>query len=801
VHFKELAGQPTIQPWFFPHFNDMSLSVMSITYLFPGKFVACLKKISCFFSKLQHRFCTKLHFNSLFSMRVEYRCKPIAKAIIMALFTFGFPPLFSQSLISLEDIFQRQTFQESIAQDLNWTKTSGTFTAKEDQGLYEYEVKNGARMGTIIDPATLPQGFTYIHYTISNDKKYVLLLTDRQAIYRRSYTGIYYVYNTATQSLSRLTAEGRQSYATFSPDSKNVGFVQENNLYIKSLGEGNILAITTDGLPNELIHGSTDWVYEEEFYITKGFFWSPDSKRIAYYSFHEAHVNSYTLQLWGSEIQPYPRHFTYKYPKAGEQNAFVEVTVYDLEKQTNTKVDLGAEKDQYVPRMEWTQDPNILSVRVLNRLQNELTLLHVHTHMQTTDTVLQEKSTHYVHINYSNELIYLNDRQHFIIASERTGFKHYYLYQMDGKLVRALTAGDFDATGINGISQGRKTLLYYTSTEVSPLERHVYQVELDGKGKKQLTSTPGIHNFQMSPDCAYYFHYFHNDSLPNQIDLYKTGEAKPVKTITKNENLLQAAKKFQFTGKQYFQFTPPHGQALNGYVLYPANFNPENKYPVLLFQYSGPGSQQVTKGWGGGVNYFWHQYLAQLGYATVVVDGRGTGFRGTAFRNATYMQLGKLESEDQLATAQYLATLPWVDASRIGIWGWSYGGFISSLSLLQGPELFKMAIAVAPAISWRFYDTIYTERYMRRPSDNPEGYNNWSPVVFAKHLQGKFLLVHGTADDNVHIQHAITLQQALIQHGKQFDVFYYPDRNHGISGGNTRLHLYEMMTNFIRKNL
>lgn len=572
-------------------------------------------------------------------------------------------------------------------------------------------------------------------------------------------------------------------------------------MYIKDLATEVETAVTTTGKLNELIHGSADWVYEEEFSMAKAFEWSPDGTKIAFISFDERQVPEYNMQLWPSN-KLYPQDYRYKYPKAGEKNSIVSVSVYDLASKRTVSVDLGSQSDIYIPRIRWTPLPNTLAILRLNRLQNQMQLLYADANTGQTRVVIEETSSTYLEAENFDLMTYVKNGKQFLWASERSGYKHLYLYDIEGKLVGPVTQGNWEVDKIVGIDESGKTpIVYYTSTEVSPLERHLYAIGLDGKNKRKLTTSPGMNRIHMSKDCKYYFCYHASVQQPLSVKLYQLPSNQLVRTLEENQTFQQAAAQYRLSQREFFTFKTTDGTELNGYLMKPPDFDPTKRYPLLMHVYGGPGSQQVLNTYTSGVNDLWHNLLAQQGYLIACVDNRGTGGRGEAFKKITYANLGKYEVEDQIQAAKYLSSLPFVDKERIGIWGWSYGGYMSLLCLLLGNDVFKLAIAVAPVTNWRFYDTIYTERYLKLPQENSAGYDNYSPITHAEKLKGKLLLIHGTGDDNVHFQNAIALQNALIAAGKQFDSFYYPDRNHGLYGGNTRLHLYEMMTNFILKNL
>ncbi|MGD1840794.1 MAG: S9 family peptidase [Thermonemataceae bacterium] len=586
------------------------------------------------------------------------------------------------------------------------------------------------------------------------------------------------------------------SYVTFSPDGQQVAYVRDNNLFLMNLKDQQEITITKDGKLNEIINGSTDWVYEEEFGFAKAFFWSSDSKKVAYYRFDESAVKEYNMQVWDAL---YPTDYRFKYPKAGEENASVEIWVYDITTKNSQKMDIGSEQDIYIPRVQWTKDANLLSIRRMNRLQNQLDLLHADVRTGKATTVLTENSKAYVDVEFTDDLTYLEKGKQFIHASEKSGYKHLYLYNLSGKMIRPITTGNWEVSEIAGIDE-KKQLIYFTATKESPLERHLYVVPFKGGTVKKLSQVKGTHSINMSKDQQYYIDAHSTANTPPVTSLRSAKDGKLIKVLEENKAIQEKMGSYQITPKTFLTIDNKEGTALNAWMIKPADFDENKKYPVLMFVYGGPGSQQVLDSWDT-FNYFWYQHLAAQGYVVACVDNRGTGGRGAAFRQATYKQLGKLETEDQIAAAEYLAGLDYVDEERMGIWGWSYGGYMAALCITKGAEVFKTAISVAPVVSWRFYDTIYTERYLQRPQDNPEGYDDNSPLNHAEKLKGNYLLVHGTGDDNVHFQNAVVLQDALIKANKQFESFYYPNKNHGIYGGNTRLHLYQLMTDFLKRKL
>jgi dipeptidyl-peptidase 4 len=705
---------------------------------------------------------------------------------------------FSQKEITVEDFTTRKTFEEKKITNVNWMRDGKYYSALDNNKIVRFDVTTGLPVETVLDGSALTPEIEIDDYTFSEDEGKVLLQTEFESIYRHSFSAAYYVYDRKLKSLQPLSGGGRQSYATFSPNGSKVAFVRANNLFFVDLNGFTEVQVTNDGKFNHIINGSTDWVYEEEFSFVVGFYWSPDSKKIAFYKFDESAVREYNLQKW-NEGQLYPEDYRFKYPKAGERNSKVEIWIYDVPSGKMARADLGEDSDVYIPRVKWTQDSNILSIRKLNRLQNQLDIIHADATTGQSSVVLTEKSATYIDLEFLDDLTYLKDGKHFIHSSESSGFKNLYLYAMNGSLITPLTSGNFEVSDFIGFDEKSGTY-YYTSMEVSPLQKHLYALSRDKKTATRLSVAPGTHDINMSRDFQYYIDHYSNANEPTVAVLYKTKGNKLVKVLENNETLQTAVKEHALARKEFFNFKTVDGTLLHGFMLKPADFSPSKQYPVVLYQYSGPASQNVNDEWAGSHFYF-HQLLVQKGYVVAVIDTRGTGSRGEKFKKITYKQLGKYELEDIIETGRYLAGLPFVDRTRLAIWGWSYGGYMSSLAMTRGAGVFKVGIAVAPVTNWRYYDTIYTERYLQTPQLNPEGYDSNSPSTYASKLSGEFLLIHGTGDDNVHFQNSVVFQQALIDSGKKFQSFYYPDKTHSISGGSTRLHLYTMMFEFIADNL
>lgn len=704
--------------------------------------------------------------------------------------------------LTLEDIYQKRIFREQSIEGFRWTCDDDFFTelktnaATGAQYIIKFETKTGFITDTLLNTEKLtgPEGkkLSISDYKFGPKEQKILLMSGIEHIFRRSTKAVHYIYDFKTKKLTALTKGRKESFATFSPNGNHVAFVRNNNLLVKDLESGKVWHVTSDGLHNHMINGMGDWVYEEEFSLSKAFCWSPDGKRIAFFVFDESRVKEYCMQMWGSL---YPKGYRFKYPKAGEQNSLVSIRVYNLEDKSAVTMDTGMETDIYIPRIKWLPDGQKLSIIRMNRLQNVLEIMHADVLTGKSDIVYREESDTYIDLEFTDDLTYLSDGS-FVMSSERDGYKHIYYYTPDGNLIRQITKGNWEVGELVAVDQKRK-MLFYLSTEDSPLERQLYKIGLNGKHKTKIRLFEGVNHVEFSNELSYFVNENTSASSPLKVTLNKSN-GSIVRVLEDNERLRKAFSRYGLTTKEFFSFVTGDGILLNGYMLKPSDFDPAKKYPVLMQVYGGPGSQSVQNNWE---KQYWHQLLVQNGYIIVSVDNRGTGGRGRAFKHCTYKQLGKLESVDQIEAAKYLGTLPYIDPNRIGIWGWSYGGYMAALSLFTGHMYFKAAISVAPVTSWRFYDTIYTERYLQRPQDNPDGYDDYTPIAHAAELTGSFLLIHGTGDDNVHFQNSVELQRALILAGKQFRSFYYPDKNHGIYGGNTRYHLFKMMTDFVLEKL
>lgn len=711
--------------------------------------------------------------------------------------TLSMASLEAQQNISLEDIWTNGTFRTNSVPGFNFLNDGKHYTRLESGKINKYDLTNGKFVETLLDQTSLEGmsdfGGKISSYSFSDDESQIVIKSESKKIYRRSSVAKFHIYNRANKKLSAVFDDGKISYATLSPDNKRIAFVHENNLYYKDLEAKTAVQITKDGEKNKIINGSTDWVYEEEFSFVKAFHWSTDSKQLAFIRFDETEVPEFTMMLYNDE--QYPIYETWKYPKVGEKNAKVSAHVYHIDSKKTDKADIGDETDIYIPRIKWTNDANKLIVFKMNRHQSNLKLYQIDTKVNTSSILLEETNKYYIDI--TDDMTFLKDGS-FIWTSEKEGYNQIYHHNADGSLNKKLTTGLYDVSAFYGLSEDHGKI-YYQSAEKSALKKQVYSMNLDGTGKQLMTPKGGTNSAQFSSTFDYFVNNHSSINTPPTYAVW-SNKLKLIRNIEDNKNVVALQKSFGVAKVEHFKFKTAGNVRLNGYMIKPVDFDPNKEYPVFMYQYSGPGSQSAQDSWKGN-NYWWFQMLAQNGYIVACVDGRGTGMRGEDFRKMTYLQLGKYETIDQIDAAKYLAEQPYVDGKRIGIYGWSYGGYMSSLCILKGADVFKAAIAVAPVTSWKWYDSVYTERYMRTLAENESGYKDNSPVYFADKLKGAYLLVHGLADDNVHFQNTSEMANALIKANKQFDTYFYPNRNHGIYGDNARIHLFTKMTNFIYTNI
>ena len=706
--------------------------------------------------------------------------------------------VFGQQKITVDAIYQGM-FRTQDMDELHSLKKSNQYTVLN----YNQEAKS--TQIDLFDFATLQKSATIIDsknhegmpaidsYVFDADEKMLLIACNSTPIYRHSFLADYYLYDILKKELTRLFDFQIQE-PTFSPDGKKIAFGKENNLYVYDIESKTTTQVTIDGKKNAIINGICDWVYEEEFSFVRAFDWSKDSKKIAFIRFDESEVPEFSMTVFNQQL--YPAAYTFKYPKAGEKNSEVSLHIFDVTSKDSKTVNLSNYTDFYIARVKWTNDANVLSAQVLNRHQDNLDLLFIDGTSADAKVVLNEKDKAYVDV--TDNLTFLKDNS-FIWTSEKDGFNHIYHYDKTGKLKNQLTKGNWEVTKFYGMDEKTNTV-FYQSTENGSINRGVYKIGLNAKNKVALSNESGTNEATFSPNFDYYIHEFSSSTKANTYALNEVKTHKKVKPIADNEALMSALKNYDLPAKEFFVLKTERGNELNAWIIKPKNFDASKKYPVFMTQYSGPGSQQVANQWNT-IDDYWYMMLSQQGYIVVCVDGRGTGFKGAAFKKVTQLQLGKYEVEDQIDAAKVIGNYPYVDKSRIGIFGWSYGGFMASNCLLKGNDIFKMAIAVAPVTNWRYYDSVYTERYMHTPQENASGYDDNSPINFASQLKGKYLLIHGSADDNVHVQNSMEMMSALIQNNKQFDSQIYPDCNHGIYGGMTRVQLFNKMTRFINENL
>ncbi len=708
----------------------------------------------------------------------------------------------------LEDLYMRPTFYAKSVRGMNSMKDGKTYGSFEKGQLNIYNYKTGKLEKTLfgitdltMHPDSLPIGLQ--NYELSENEDKMLCLTDMESIYRHSFHANYYVYDFATKTLQPLSRNGKQRLATFSPDATKVAFMRDNNLFIKDLKTGEEEQFTKDGLYNHIINGAPDWVYEEEFSFSQGFYWSPDSKKIAYMKFDESNVREFQMEEFEGL---YPDWYSFKYPKAGEDNSIVEIYVYNLENGKTVKMDTGKETDIYLPRIAWTKDANVLAIQRLNRHQNHLEILAADANTGKSRVFYDETNDYYIDI--TDDWHFLEDGKRFLMTSERSGYNHIYLCNLDGTQAKQLTNGPWDVTKVYGFD-GKE--VYFQAAKNTPVDRQIYAVNLKGK-MREVIGREGTNQATFSNDFSYLININSTISQPRQFELY-TNKGKLVRVLEDNHEFAEKLKTFNLSEKKLMKisdpaFTLPDGTQVDvdAWQILPPDFDPSKKYPVLIYVYGGPGHQTVNNSWADS-DYWWMQLLAQHGIISVSINNRGSGAQGEVFKKMTYLQLGKYETEDMITLAKYMAKQPYVDADKIGIYGWSYGGFMAANGITKGADVISTAVSVAPVTNWRYYDNVYTERFMRTPQENPDGYDLNSPVHNTAMIKGNYLLCHGSGDDNVHYQNAMELIKAMISNGKQFDLMIYPNKNHGIYGGyeygdgECRMHLFNKIDNFLFKHL
>jgi dipeptidyl-peptidase-4 len=700
--------------------------------------------------------------------------------------------------LTLEDIFNSTKFAQKSLRSVTWMQDGKAFlflqtdTTKKQTDIWKYDVTSGKRT-LIVDASKLvlndsDKAFKISNYILSPDAKKILFTGVVPARSMKS-GGNFYIYDLQTEVFQQLTdTQAEQMNVKYSPDGKKIGFVRDNNIFMIDKETRVETQLTFDG-EKHIMNGRFDWVYEEEWSIIDGWLWSPDGKNIAFWQLDERRVPEYQITDFNPQ---HPKIETMRYPKAGDPNSIVKIGVVSVETKIMAWMDIGTDDDIYIPRIYWTAKPGKLAIFRVNRLQNKLEVLEADINTGSSSIVLTDESKTWLDIEQSN-YIFLKDGR-LLWASEKDGYRHIYLTTF-GKQTEQITKGSWEVDKILKVDEAND-VIYFTATEKSPLERHLYKIKLDRTGFKRISAEEGTHSINFSPDYSVYIDTYSDAYTLPKIRLHKN-DGKLIRII--EENTVTAFDEYKLSKKEFFYFQTSDGVSLNGWMMTPVDFNPTKKYPVLMYVYGGPASQTVTNSWDR--NNLWYTLLTQKGYIIVSIDGRGTGARGNEFKAIAYKNLGKWDTHDQIEGAKYLASLPFVDASRIGIWGWSYGGYMAAMSILLGNEVFKTAVAVASVTDWKFYDTIYTERFMQTPQLNPEGYKQGSTLTYADKLKGNLLLIHGTADDNVHWQNTITLVNGLQKNNKQFQTAFYPGGTHGVAGGNGRLQLYTMITNYILEKL
>ncbi len=697
-------------------------------------------------------------------------------------FLLLFLPLLSvgqKKSITLDDIYKKGTFRGEFV---------GGFQPLADKLFDPKDVldETGKQLSTQ-------------EFEASADGKRILFFNGREPIYRHSSKSNAYLYDAATKKTIRLNA-GKVLHPTFSPDGSKIAYVFENNLYLFDIATEKSKAITTDGKWNFVINGNADWVYEEEFSFSRAYSWSPNGSYLAYYKFDESGVKEFNMTIYDDASN---KDYRYKYPKAGEDNSIVEIHIYNVANGNDVKAqyDTG---DIYIPRIKWTQQDDKLVVYWMNRHQDNLKLLLTDAATGAAKTMYEEKNKYFIEI--TDDWWFLKGGNNLMFTSDMNGYTQLYNYSIDGKRKVQVSKMKYDIASVDAVDEKAK-LVYFTLAYPTPMDRNLFVSDFDGRKTTQLTNGSGWHRVQFNNEYSQFYDYYSNINTPQTAILYdvinKGGNISIAKNkiVGENEKLKDVLATYAISKAEFIRVPTSKGDTLNGWMIKPTNFDAGKKYPVLLCNYGGPGSQQVANRFGA-VN-MWHQMLSNKGFVVVSVDNTGTGFRGEEFKKKTYLQLGKLEIEDQIDAAKWLAKMPFIDGKNIGHWGWSYGGFMSSLAITKGVDAFSAAVAVAPVTSWRYYDNIYTERYMRTPQENPKGYDDNSPINHVDKIKGKYLLIHGTADDNVHFQNSTQMISALVKANVDFETMYYPNKNHGISGGadNTTYHLWSKMTNWIIENL
>ncbi len=702
----------------------------------------------------------------------------------------------AQKSLQIEDLFSRQFSPEYL---FDYKHYKGHLVTKPDfeHGVFSinvYDVPTWKKTETLFSNEKYREVPYAFDYSFSPDLNYILLASEWHPVYRHSARGKYYLYDRKNDSLALLVKHLIQ-IPVFSPAGDKVVYFYDNNLYYKDLKNNKIVQITDDGKKNALINGKTDWVYEEEFSFVRAYAFSKDGSYLGFLKFDESEVPEYTMTVYDDAL--YPGKVTFKYPKAGEKNSVVGFYIYSFATGKTVKVDLGSY--EYIPRIYTGRTADEFLVMTMNRHQNDLKLFRVSVATGKANLLVELHDDKYLELENIDKIVFLEDGG-FIFPSDTGPYTHLYHYNKNGKRIRQITHGDWDVTDFYGYD-AKSRRIFYQSTEAGSINRAVYSTDLKGKHKKRLTPAEGTSSASFTKDFQYFIHSYSSVETPYTFSVKRAKDGKTVKTIIDNAKLIERIKAFDFPKKTFTTFKAADGKTdLNAFIIKPANYDSTRTYPVLIFQYNGPGSQTVRNAWNS-FNDYYHYLLAREGIMVVSVDTRGTGGRGNVFKKITYKQLGKYETEDLHAVGEQLINGGIAKPGHVGIWGWSYGGFMAANAILKAGDVFSTAISVAPVTNWRFYDTAYTERYMQTPQENPEGYDENSPLSFAEELKGRYLLIHGSADDNVHVQNSLRLAKIFQEKDIPFRMMIYTDKNHGIYGGKTRMHLYKLMHRFLNENL
>jgi dipeptidyl-peptidase-4 len=705
------------------------------------------------------------------------------------------------SQLTPQRIFGTADFRLQTLPTIQWMDDGQRFTFVDASGdLIVEDATTGRREVMVASASLVPQGaerpLPIEGYQWSEDERRLLIFTNTQRVWRTNTRGEYFTWDLDRRTLAPITTQrGGQMFAKWSPDGSKVGFVRDNDLFVVDLATGRETRLTSDG-GEQIINGTFDWVYEEELGLQDGWRWSPDGQRIAFWRMDQSRVGTFHMIQETDSL--YSQPIALRYPKAGTPNPVAKIGVVSVSGGATTWMDTGTDPEALLSRMEWAASPTEVVIQRMNRIQNRLEVLVADAVTGRTRTLFTDTDEAWIDIR-DNVFQWVNGGRQFIWSSDRDGWQHLYLYNRDGTLARQLTRGSWDVTKVMGVDS-LGGWVYFGAAEEGPAQRHVYRVRLNGRGQmEQLSREPGTHSATLSPAGTYYLETFSTIHTPTVTRLHRA-DGTPVRVLEENRRVRETVAALAVRAPEFVTIPAQDGTLLNAWVIKPADFDPAKRYPVLMYVYGGPGSQTVTDSWGG-TRYLWHQSLAQRGYIVVSVDNRGTAARGRAFEKAVHRKLGEYEAADQTAAALWLAQQPWVDAERLGIWGWSYGGYTTAYTMTRPGSPFRAGIAVAPVADWELYDTIYTERFMGLPQENREGYRRGAPVNSAADLRGRLLIVHGTGDDNVHFQNSVRLANALQAAGKQFQLMAYPNRTHSISGGNTSVHLYTLMTDWLVQNL